>query len=746
MANFDFSTLNSSDLENLACSILNAIEQSKGSNIIFKTFKDGKDKGIDILYSTTIKNYDIVGQVKHFYRSGFYKLIKHLEASEKQKVIKLSPNRYLFITSVDLSIENTEKIKAVFKPYLKTLSDIYGKRELNSYLDLFPNIVSQQFKLWYSTTEVLQKILNYQIVGRSNEFVETEFKKKLRLYVETQALSICRKILEKNNFIIITGEPGVGKTSTAELLLYDFIKDNYELTYIYDDIKEAEKTLDQSQSTQQRKQIFYFDDFLGHNSVEIQKAKGSETAFLKILKRISVLENKKFIFTTRTFMLRTVIEESEKLRRFNLLAKESIINLNIYNQQIRSQLLKNHIEESELSEEHKIVLQNKEIQAFIVNHINFSPRSVEYITNFENYQNFSVQDYDNFIRNNFNKPDEIWRHAYEQQISVFERLLLNTMLSFGDSVHLKDLENAYNARIEYEVKFNNYEKPLNAFRNSFRKLEGGFITPETYDLERFKFINPSLVDFLINYLKNNTEEVIRISDSAYYLTQLTKRIYPLINSRHLNISPYLKQRLFQDYQKFINNECPNNDRLTLVIFLTQYFKFAEIENIANILLSEIDDWSFINETEIGKYTLYDYLKNIDSKNVIEMISKYGLEIFSQLIVNESDLEQIMILISIIAPKFILDLKVLFKMDDKYNFSQHFNELLEEKIEEDIEDLLTFSNAQDYVTEKEIATSDILNQFKSFGLNVHANLSNYSRYDWWEIGSDNYINEQMQKDI
>jgi energy-coupling factor transporter ATP-binding protein EcfA2 len=745
MANFDFSTLNSSDLENLVCSILNAKEQSERSKIIFKIFKDGKDKGIDILYSTPGKDYDIVGQVKHYYRSGYKKLIQHIKASEKQKVVKLSPNKYLFATSVDLSVDNTKEIKEAFKPYLKSLSDIYGKKELNHYLDRFPNLVTQQFKLWYSTTEVLQLILNYQVVGRSNEFLETEFKRKLRLYVETPALTKCREVIEKNNFIIITGEPGVGKTSTAELLLYYYIKDNYELTYIYDDIKEAEKILDQSQSAQQRKQIFYFDDFLGHNSVEIQKAKGSETAFLKILKRISVLENKKFIFTTRTFMLRTVVEESEKLRRFNLLAKESIISLDIYDQQIRSQLLKNHIEESELSDEHKMVLQKKELQAFIVNHINFSPRSVEYITSFENCQNFSVQEYENFIRNNFNKPDEIWRHAYEQQISVFERLLLNTMLSFGDSVHLKDLEHAYNARVEYEVKFNNYEKPLDAYRSSFRKLEGGFITQETYDLERFKFINPSLVDFLLNYLKNNKEEVIRISNSACYLSQLTTRIYSVINYKHLNISPYLKQRLLQDYQNFINSECPNNDRLILAIFLTQYFEFVETERIANILLSEIDDWSFLNNIEIGKYTLYDYLKNLDSNDVIEILSKYGLEIFSQLILDETDLGQVIILINEIAPKFRVDLKLLFQMDDEYNFSQHFTELLEEKIEEDIEDLLSYSNAQDFVTEKETETSEILDQFNSFGLNVSVNLSNYSRYDWWEIGTENYFNEQMQKD-
>ena len=91
----------------------------------------------------------------------------------------------------------------------------------------------------------------------------------------------------------------------------------------------------------------------------------------------------------------------------------------------------------------------------------------------DNIFNFSAENYELFIRENFNKPDEIWRHAYEQQILDFDRILLNTMLSFGNSVKIADLEVGFQARIDYEVKFNNYLRPFDAFRKSFRKLEGG---------------------------------------------------------------------------------------------------------------------------------------------------------------------------------------------------------------------------------------------------------------------------------
>lgn len=45
MTDYSFHTLNPTDLERLACDLLNA--QEKGSSKKYRTFKAGKDKGID---------------------------------------------------------------------------------------------------------------------------------------------------------------------------------------------------------------------------------------------------------------------------------------------------------------------------------------------------------------------------------------------------------------------------------------------------------------------------------------------------------------------------------------------------------------------------------------------------------------------------------------------------------------------------------------------------------------------------
>ena len=739
MSDYDFSTLNSLDLEELVCDLLNAHERAKDTGIIFKTFKEGKDKGIDLLYPTQTNTYEIVGQVKHYYRSGYNALIRNLEENEKPKVVKLNPKRYLLATSVDLSVNNSEVIQSIFKPFIANLSDVYGKKDLNKYLDLYQEVLTNHFKLWFSSSAVLRKILNYQTDGRSSEFKENEIKKKLRLYVITASLNRAKSVLEKNNFVIITGEPGSGKTITAELLIYEFIKNDFELVYVYDDIKEAEKKLE----SEEKKQIFYFDDFLGSNSLEIAKAKGSETALLKILRRISNTPNKKFVFTTRTFLLNTAIEESEKLRNFNLKAKESLLQLHEYNSEIKSGILKNHIEESLLANELKDVLYKPEIQNFIVEHDYFSPRSVEYITFSENVENLSPKNFEEFIIKNFNNPAEIWRHAYEQQINDLDRFLLNTLLSFGKSVDIEDLEIAFNSRLDYEVRYNNYQRPMHAFRSAFRRLENGFIIYETYYERNIKFINPSLVDFLLNYLRSDRDEVIRISESTFFLDQLTKRFLPLEFINDKPISERLRQKLLSDYSFYIKQSTSNPDKWTLSILLYYYFKLEETESIIPLLISTIDNWDFLEEQYLGYYTKL-FLENIASEKIISVIKEIDMNFLRHLIIDKN-LKESLEIMNLLTNKFKVDLKSFLQKEEYYFLSIHFSNLLDKKIEDDIEDLIGYSNAQDFVSEKEMESKDIQENLQNFGLTIKANFSNYGSYNWWEIGTDNYFQEQMSKD-
>ncbi|MFN8343988.1 MAG: hypothetical protein U0X91_03235 [Spirosomataceae bacterium] len=295
------------------------------------------------------------------------------------------------------------------------------------------------------------------------------------------------------------------------------------------------------------------------------------------------------------------------------------------------------------------------------------------------------------------------------------------------------------------VKFNNYVRPYDAFRRSFKRLEGGFITQETYNPVNLKFINPSLVDFLIDHLRGNYDEIIRMSESAFFLVQLTARIFPLHLDNNQHLSVRLKEKLLQQYDYFIKPESQNHDRVILIIILTKNFKFEKVEDIVIQLFLQIEEWYFLADTYSERTSLIDFLEEMTSERAIDLIGNHGLNMFAELILSDNNLEDLTDLLDMIFGKFKASILMLFEQDDFYGFSDHISGLLNEKIEKDIEDLLGYSHAQDFVDEKEEAIQQMIDKFNSFGLNVSANLSNYGSYNWWEIGSDNYFNEQMAKD-
>jgi hypothetical protein len=94
---YDFSTLNDKDLEELVRDIL-----SVKLGIDFQSFKSGQDQGIDLRYASNNNENEIIVQVKHFLETGMTKLKSALKKQEAQKVKKLNPTRYIFVTSLPL--------------------------------------------------------------------------------------------------------------------------------------------------------------------------------------------------------------------------------------------------------------------------------------------------------------------------------------------------------------------------------------------------------------------------------------------------------------------------------------------------------------------------------------------------------------------------------------------------------------------------------------------------------------------
>src|SRR5690606_23234322 len=223
------------EFETLGASII-----EKVYNLKVETFKSGRDGGVDGRFWIGDKKEGII-QCKHYLSTPYPQLISKLKKEELAKVKKLNPSNYIFITSKNLSRNNKNEILSLFEPYIQNESDIWGYEDLNLFLSKKENqdIVERNYKLWITSTSVLDILINNAIKGRS-QFTIREIEEKSYRYVVTENHNKGFKILEENNVVILTGEPGIGKTTLADNLSILYTAKGYEFCDIEENITEAE--------------------------------------------------------------------------------------------------------------------------------------------------------------------------------------------------------------------------------------------------------------------------------------------------------------------------------------------------------------------------------------------------------------------------------------------------------------------------------------------------------------------------
>lgn len=209
MPNYDFKQLSPDDFEHLARDLLQARD-----HIVLESFKNGRDLGIDFRHARA--KGSLIVQCKHYGGTGLSGLISNLKG-EVVKVARLKPSRYILVTSVGLSPPNKANIQTLFGDVLAT-DDIIGLDDLNNLLGLHPTIEQQHYKLWLASRAVLDRvILNASII--QSEFDVERVHRDIRRYVPSAAYPRALAMLNSDHVAIISGAPGVGKTSLAKMLL-----------------------------------------------------------------------------------------------------------------------------------------------------------------------------------------------------------------------------------------------------------------------------------------------------------------------------------------------------------------------------------------------------------------------------------------------------------------------------------------------------------------------------------------------
>lgn len=516
MATYDLSLLNPSEFEALANDMVEIM-----SGKMVERFKLGKDLGIDGRFFSPVDDGTCIIQSKHYCGSSINALLAHLKNSEYAKVMRLSPARYILFTSLSLNPNDKNKIMSCLNPYIKSTDDILGAENIDELILNNKKIEKKYYKLWIRSSSLLVKYLN-QGIFESSEFEVKTMYKKAKYYAQTSRHNEAYAKLKKDHVVIITGDPGIGKTTLAEQLCLASIADGYECIVINEDVQEGFNVSDcESQH------VFYFDDFLGSNYISaLEKNEGS-----KIIRFINyvVKHDKRFILTSRANILDRAYQLSQLLYNSNVKEREYVINVSNYTDHDKALILYNMLWRSDIPKEYFEVFLDKKFFGKIIRHRNFNPRIIETITNNRFIQqeagNLNCgEDFIRFVVDNLESPHKAWDNSFSFQLDDSSRALVMIVAISGGQIDEDRLINAYN----YYIANNPISREgnvANDFSTVIVPLYRTFITKNVRKgmIATYSPFNPSVVDYIVRKLKfapeiwANVERSINSVDSVNFL-------------------------------------------------------------------------------------------------------------------------------------------------------------------------------------------------------------------------------------
>ena len=528
MTTYDFRQISPHDLEVMARDLLQA-----EWGVQLESFKTGRDGGIDLRYATAGENTII--QCKHYVGSGVKTLIRDLK-KEELKVRRLALARYVVVTSVSLSPTDKAKIVDIFGSAILATADVIGADDLNNLLGRHPRVEQSHFKLWLASRAVLDRVLHNAVITQSELKVRQVYK-DARRYVQSDIYPQALESLEEHGLVVVAGPPGVGKTTLANLLLYQHVEEGFRAVVVQRDIKEAFDMFQEGE-----KQVFYFDDFMGSTFLgDGQVGSGSNDRdlvdFFRIVRQTPTA---RFILTTREHILSQAKARSEKLREANIDEYRVVLQMSDYSFAKRGEILYNHLYFSDLPQAYRQEILRDDFYLEIIRHGKFNPRIVEWLSSHVRVRRISVAEYQAFVRSLLNDPAEIWRHAYEQEISEGARSILLTLYSLGGEANEETLRTAFVRLHRERCRRYSISRRPEDFRNALRELLGSFVRLGERKAT-IEVLDPSVLDLMDTVVSEVADNAIDIVAGAQTFEQLVWVWNLSKTGKGRSVIPYLKQ-------------------------------------------------------------------------------------------------------------------------------------------------------------------------------------------------------------
>ncbi|OJF14964.1 nSTAND3 domain-containing NTPase [Couchioplanes caeruleus] len=483
---YDFSTLSPSDFELLVRDLLSAEYGWR-----MEAFGHGPDGGIDLRSVSGCQK--IVVQCKHYAGSRFSDL-RRAARREKPKIASEKPDRYIFVTSQDLSRTQKDTLADDLKPYLQGPEDLRTQLDLNEALSRYPLIEQSHFKLWLASVAVLERVVHSGLWARSEALME-DVCDRVRLYVTNPTYGRASEMLEATHVLVLSGSPGVGKSMLADMLALKYWHEGWQIVTVSSDIDEGWQAYQR-----ERKQLFLYDDFLGQTDLSERQSKNEGSRIARFIDRMRH-PDKRFIMTTRSQILRQAEQRDEPIRRGNFRLNEFAIKVSDYGLVERARILYNHLYFSGYPRELVRLYVASARYWRVVQHPNFTPRIVEQVLK---RPAAAADELAADLEAALDHPLELWQTMFTTVLSETARQLVLSLAALppkgADAEDLRRIVIGRSTPIDYT--------------NALKALEGTWLRIDTIQEPRKKititYANPSCRDFVLSFLDSEPDYFVEL--------------------------------------------------------------------------------------------------------------------------------------------------------------------------------------------------------------------------------------------